>query len=61
MLLTQRDESTNRHEELLVRQLYLACAHMGPVYTVIGVVELHGKTVYSLLATCHIFACLSVF
>lgn len=43
LLLTQQDESTNRHEALLARQLYLACAHMRPVYTLIVVVELHGK------------------
>lgn len=36
---------------VLVRQIL---THMGPVYTLIVVVELHGKTIYFLLATSHI-------
>lgn len=63
LLLTQHDETTLLHTQtvrkllaLLVRQMYLACAHMCPVYTLI-VVHLHSKTIYSLLAN----ACVCVF
>lgn len=39
--------------------MHLACAYMGPIYTLIVVVELHGKTIHCVCIFCKSYQVIS--